>query len=373
MQRLAVVLILAACLVAALYWSQGRTPPDVVSGYIEADEIRLVSRVGGRVERVHVTEGQRVTAGQALVELEALDLEQKRAQAVAIVAASEAELGRLQAGFRREEIEQAEARKAQRRADLDRLVAGARKQEIGAARARVELARAVAKLAEQEAARARALHAKAVGSQEVVDRRATEVRVAGATLDLREQELALLERGTRAEDLARARALLAEADAACKLVKAGYRREEIVAAQAQLASAKAGQEAIERRIAELVIRSPLDGVIESMDLRPGDFVARDAPVIALIDPARLWVRAYVPEDRLDVRLEQAVDIAVDAFKSRRFHGRIRFIAHRAEFTPRNVQTPEERSKQVFRIKVDLLDGEDRLRPGMAADIWLSHD
>ena len=85
----------------------------------------------------------------------------------------------------------------------------------------------------------------------------------------------------------------------------------------------------------------------------------------------MWVRAYVPEARLgQVRLDEKVPIRVDSFPGRRFSGRVSFIAHEAEFTPKNVQTPEERSKQVFRVKVTLTEGQELLRVGMAADLLL---
>ena len=90
----------------------------------------------------------------------------------------------------------------------------------------------------------------------------------------------------------------------------------------------------------------------------------------MIDHRRLWVRAYVPQNRLDVQLGQACYVTVDSYPDERFAAEITYIAQQAEFTPSNVQTPEERSKQVFRIKVTLREGLDRLRAGMAADVWL---
>ena len=86
-----------------------------------------------------------------------------------------------------------------------------------------------------------------------------------------------------------------------------------------------------------------------------------------------WVRAYVPENHLNLKLGQAVRVTVDSFPGRTFAGRIAFVARQAEFTPGNVQTPEDRSQQVFRIKVNLIEGLDVLRPGLAADVWLESE
>ena len=141
-------------------------------------------------------------------------------------------------------------------------------------------------------------------------------------------------------------------------------------AAAAVAGARAALEAIETQIAELTIRAPAAGVIEAVDLRPGDLVGAGTPAISIIESGRMWVRAYVPENHLDIQTGQVVDVSVDSFPGQVFRGRITFVARQAEFTPGNVQTPEERSKQVFRIKVTLEEGLDVLRPGMAADVWL---
>ena len=93
-------------------------------------------------------------------------------------------------------------------------------------------------------------------------------------------------------------------------------------------------------------------------------------MLSVLDLGKLWVRAYVPEDRLDLELGQPVSISVDSYPGRTFAGHVSFIARQAEFTPGNVQTPEERSRQVFRIKIELDAGDGELRPGMIADVWL---
>ncbi len=128
-------------------------------------------------------------------------------------------------------------------------------------------------------------------------------------------------------------------------------------------------QAIRTRLAEMEVVAPCDCTVEVFELRPGDLVSANAPAVALLDRTRLWVRAYVPEMRLgQVRPGMAVPVRVDGFGQERFGGRVTYVATQAEFTPRNVQTPEERSKQVFRIKVTVEDAVRRLRPGMSADV-----
>ena len=173
--------------------------------------------------------------------------------------------------------------------------------------------------------------------------------------------------------MAQARAQLAEAEQCWQLRMHGYRPEEIAEATAAVKAAEAALHALNRHIAELTIRAPVDGIVEATALHAGDLVAANAPVLSLLDTRTLWVRAYVPENHFNLKLGQTVHVSVDSFPGRVFAGRISFIARQAEFTPGNVQTPEDRSQQVFRIKVNLIEGLDVLRPGMAADVWLESE
>jgi multidrug resistance efflux pump len=371
-QRIAIGFVAIALLLGLLVYSQMRVEPLKVSGYVEADEIRLGSRVGGRVKAVHCQEGQTVTAGTLLLELEEFDLLAKKAEAAAQVAASEAELARLKNGFRAEEIAQAQARVERLAAKHKMLVDGPRVEEINAARARRDLAIAQVERARLTYARLKDLFAQETGSvsRDEVDRSTEEVKVTEQNQRVREEELQLLEEGTRAEEITAAAAELKEAEEALKLFNAGNRPEDITHAEAAVAAVQAALAVIEAQLNELQVRASVDGVVEAIELQPGDMVGMGAPVVSLMDTRTLWVRAYVPESRLNIAIDQAVRITTDSFTSESFRGQVTFISRQAEFTPRNIQTPEERSKQVFRIKVTLMNGLDKLRPGMAADVWL---
>ncbi|MFO0903532.1 MAG: efflux RND transporter periplasmic adaptor subunit [Pirellulales bacterium] len=371
-KRVVAVAVVATILIAALLIGQQRPGPLKVSGFLESDEIRVGSRLGGRVAQVLVEEGATVDKDAVLLRLEAFDLGQRLEEAEAEREGRRADLARLQKGFREEEVAQAAARKERLKQKLDALEAGPRKEEIEAARARQRLA-----LAQFE--RAKIAHERNVNlaskdnsviSRDALDRSMEELRVAEAQKDVRDQELRLLEEGTRAEDKAAARAELAEADAAWRLAYNGSRPEDIERAAAAVKAAEAAVEAIKVQQGELAVRAPSAGVVDAIDLQPGDLVPPNAPVLSLVDARRLWVRAYVPENRLQLKLGQSLAVTVDSYPGEKFMGEVTFIARQAEFTPGNVQTPEERSKQVFRIKVTLREGLDRLRPGMAADVWL---
>ena len=186
---------------------------------------------------------------------------------------------------------------------------------------------------------------------------------------MRQEELQLLVTGTpRAEDIAAAEAELEEAKQAWQLVHSGSRPEDIAAATAAVAATQAALNAVDAQMQELEIKAPVNATVDAVELQKGDLVAAGAPVLSLIDTSRLWVRAYVPENRLDFRLNDEVVVVADSYQGDPFRGRITFVASQAEFTPNNVQTPEERSKQVFRIKVTLLSGQDKLAPGMPVDV-----
>lgn len=370
LKRLVAIIFVAAVLVGALVFSQYRKEPFHVSGFIESHEIRLGSRVGGRVSHVLVDEGQSVRAGDVLVELEPFQLTELKAEATARLAQFTATRDKVKAGFRVEEIAQAKARHDQLAATVEKLVNGPRKEDISAARSQLELAQAQLSLAILKQKRTEELFGKKTTTQEEMDQANTELRVARATVQSQLESLAKLENGTRPEELAEARAQLEEARQIWLMRQNGSRVEEIAESVAAVESAEAARQAIQRQIDELAIKSPVTGSVEAIDLRPGDLVGANAPVISVMDLSQLWVRAYVPENRLSLKVGDPVQVTVDSFPGERFEARITFVSRQAEFTPGNVQTPEERSKQVFRIKVTLESGRDRLRPGMAADVWL---
>jgi multidrug resistance efflux pump len=366
----AILGVVVLAMLGALVWSQWQSEPLKVSGFIEADEIRVGSRVGGRVAKVAVREGQRVAAGEVLIELDPYDLKERRAEAAAMAAARAAQWEKLKTGFRPEEIAQAKARRDQAEAQLAKLRTGPRKEEIAAAEARVREAEAQLELAQVTLTRITKSFESNAASPDELSEAQQRQKSASAVVDARRQELAELQAGTRAEDIAQAEAQLKEAEAELALRTAGYRAEEIAEAKAALDAATSALAGIDQQLAELNVRSPLAGVIEAVDLQAGDLIAANAPVLSIMDTSDLWVRAYVPENRLNVATGAKVQVSVDSFPGRRFAAHVGFIARQAEFTPNNVQTPQERSKQVFRIKVHLDEGLDVLRPGMSADVFL---
>jgi HlyD family secretion protein len=369
MKKMLLVIPVALAALALLVWSQHRPQPFFVSGFIEAHQSRIGSRVGGRVQQVRAVEGQRVRQGEALLQLEPYDLIERLAQAKATLAAQDAVLQKLKTGSRPEEIEQGRAARDRAKSVLDKALAGPRPLEIKVAEDRLALATAEFTKAKQDFDRVTKLREKGEASEEEINETTRALAAAQANVAIAQDSLDLLKEGTRAEDIAEARAQLNQAEQTLALLVKGSRAEDVAQAEATVESARAAVAIIERQVTELTVTAPVDSIVEAADVRPGDLIGPSAPVLALADPTELWVRAYVPENRLNIQLEQKVSVRVDSFPDRRFSGHISFISRDAEFTPSNVQTPEERSKQVFRIKVVLDEGLDVLRAGMSADVF----
>lgn len=235
----------------------------------------------------------------------------------------ETDLGALQIGEQRAVVEQA-------RAGLARVKAGPRREEIVRARAQADNA-------ERERRRLEALLDQGLIPRQQYDDAATAAKTALETY----RELA---RGSRVEDVRAAEAVLDQAE----------QRLAFLLRQSQ----------------ETVVKSPADGVIEALDLRPGDLVAANQPVARILEPGQLWVRVWVPEPSLGkVRLGQKAAITVDTYPKREFSGRVVEIRQQGEYTPRNIQTLKQRMDLVFGVKV-AIDPTPELKPGMAAQVRL---
>lgn len=368
-----VVLLVALTflLVAAGYavWRNFDGGEFVISGIIEADDIHVGSKVGGRVLKVLAKEGRTVKAGDVLVLLEPNEINASLAEALAALRQNEARLAQLVAGYRQEEIEQAEAAVKQYQEELAKRVSGPRQQEIDQTRAEWLAAKAQHENAQKFSQRMRELIERELIAHQEYDDARTKAEEAEQRMRSAKERYDLLVAGTRKEEVAQARHRLAEAEARLRQLRSGYRKEEIAQARAGMEMARARVELLKTQLEETVVKAPVDAVVEVLDLEPGDLVAAGKPVATLLRTNGLWVRAYLPENRLGfVRPGLKVVVRVDSFPNRRFSGTVRRVGRQAEFTPRNVQTSEERVLQVFQMEVVVDDPEGLLRPGMNADV-----
>ena len=363
-----VVLAIIAVAYGAYRWYEARQPYEW-SGTVEARVVYLGSRVGGRVKEVKVKEGDEVEQGQELIVLEPGDLPAQRLAAVGLLEQARATLQKLEAGARPEELEQARANAATASAALQEAKAGARSEQIIAARARLAQTQVTVDKAQLDQTRAADLLSKKAISQAEADNADSALKSAIALRDAARAALDELEHGTRKEDVAQAAARALEAQASAKLVQAGARVEDLRAAKGAVDAAQGRLDQIDASIAELSIRASVSGRIESLDLRPGTILAPPATAATLVERGQLFVRIYVPETQLGrVHVADDVPITVDSFPNRTFKGKVEHINAVGEYTPRNLQTADERANQVFATRVGIVEGEKDLRAGMAAFI-----
>jgi HlyD family secretion protein len=357
---------------AGLWWHWFDRPNELrLPGTVETQDVRLSSRVGGRVEEVFVRESQLVEPGQKIVALEMPELDAQRAQLVAQKKSSEAVLEKLKNGPRPEEKEAAKAAVDSAAARLARMEYGYRKEEIEQARQELQALQAQYVQTKQDYQRELSLRETRASSQErydaaVAQRDRMERQVSAAEFKLR-----LLESGYRPEEIAEARAEKARLQAQYDLLLAGTRQEEIDEAAANVADLKAKIDEIDVKRNERVVVAPERSIVEVLMVRPGDIAAANQPVALMQRADDLWVKAYISEiDLGKIHLGQKVTVTCDAFPKKRFEGEITYIAAAAEFTPRNVQTIDERRHQVFGFKVRVDDPQGVFKSGMAADVLL---
>lgn len=323
MKRLIPIVILLVVAVGGGLWWHVRTKQQaaprnemVLSGNIEAHESLVSFKVQGRIVELPVEEGQQVVAGALLAKLEDEDY--------------------------RQHVRMDESNVAVRASDLALAKAGTRQQEIKAAEQAVVDAEANLEQRKLDDARARQLFTK--------------------------DEIAAQDRDEAATALKRAQAALEQARQRLNEAEEGTRKEEITVAQANLAQAATSLGLSRINLDYATLRAPSAGVITVRQAELGEVISPGSPIVTLADLDHIWLRAYVAETDLGrIHFGQNVTITTDTYPGKQYHGRISFIASDAEFTPKSVQTYQERVTLVYRIKIDVENPNYELKPGMPAD------
>jgi HlyD family secretion protein len=318
-RRLVILLLLAVALGSYAGFRIRRAhAPLEWSGTVEAHTIEVGSRVGGRVLEVHVREGDEVVAGQPLVTLEKGDLAAQRLIAEGQLAQARSVLQKV----------------------ASRTLPTARRAELAGAEARLQAELALEAKARLDDERAQKLLHSGAGTRMDADNAALALRTASAQVAAQKAQKEMLLHGTP---------------------------EDVRSGEGMVDAAEGRLQQIDVMLDELVIRAPRAARVESLDLRPGDILAPNVPAARLLEPAELFGRIYVPETEIGrIRPGLEVPIFVDSFPGRAFRGRVESVAGEGEFTPRNLQTADERADQVFASRVRIEEGADVLRAGMAA-------
>ncbi|MCX5770441.1 MAG: HlyD family efflux transporter periplasmic adaptor subunit [Candidatus Hydrogenedentes bacterium] len=336
-----------------------------VAGQVEAVTVSAGSRVGGRVLEVLVKEGRQVVKGDVLVKLETDEADAALAAVRAKLAQADATVEKLKTGARPEEIQQAEAAAEQARQRYKIAQQATRPEDKSAAIAMEDAARAQRDQAKSDFDRIEPLYKAQAVSQQRYDQAQHALEAAQAQLQAAKDRRKLAEEGARSEEIEAARAAAQQAQAALDLLKNGARKEDIDAAQAVRDSAAADVDRAEVNLRESIITAPRNGVVESLDIHPGDLV-KPGPVVTIADVDDLEMFVYVSAAMLGyLRLGQDVTLTADAYPGETFKGTISYIAPTGEFTPRNLQTQEERVQQVFGVKIKMGSFGGRIRAGMS--------
>lgn len=193
--------------------------------------------------------------------------------------------------------------------------------------------------------------------------------LAKANLEEAEREFTKVKQRPDPDDLVLAETRLAMAEANLAAAKADPSPEQLAAAQSQVGVAQAALEVIQAQIDKLVLVAPIDGIVLSRLVEPGEVVVPGTPMMTLANLNELTITVYVPEDRYGaINLGQSAQVAVDSFPGETFHATVIRIADQAEFTPRNVQTEEGRRTTVFAVELMVDNPDGKLKPGMPADV-----
>jgi HlyD family secretion protein len=341
------VVVLVAALSALLYWRLRvqRIDADRASGgsaTIEGTRLDVVARIPGRIQVIHVDAGDSVKAGQVLAELECA--EQKAALAAADASLEAARLGVALA---------------------EEGVKGAASQ-IWVAKATTDSAKA-----QREALSVQQ------GAAERTQKRVQEVHGAGAvsdqTLDQSETQLASLAQQLAALDAslesAKARTAAASSQKQAAVIQTKLASMEIRGGEQRLKAAEATREQAAIAASECVLRAPRDGYVQHRNFEPGEVVLPGSRVVTLVDIKEVRATFYLPNAELGAAAPgTGVEVRADTYGSQLFAGRVARVSAEAEFTPRNVQTREDRDRLVYAVEVTIPNPEGLLRPGMPVEI-----
>lgn len=370
--------VIAGAGMAGLKWLAGNGNHRITfSGNVELTEVTISFKIPGRLVELTMDEGDSVRQGMLVARLDQEQLESQHDRAKAALAAAKAQLAQLKTAiqYQREtalgQIELRTAELKQAESQLQELLSGSRSQEIAKARAAVDAARTEWVRAGNDWERAQALYRNEDISTARYEQIKTRFESAKASLTQAEEQLALLIEGPRKEDIESARAQVDRARASVRLAKAQRietqrREQEADMADAEVDRARAELALIESQIKDTVALSPIEGIVLVKAAEKGEVLAAGTPVVTIGDLFHPWIRGYINEKDLDrVRLGQEVRITTDSGKT--FQGTLSFIASEAEFTPKQIQTKEERVKLVYRVKVDVENPEGALKLNMPVD------
>jgi HlyD family secretion protein len=378
---LAVVVIALAAVAVYAFRGTNRAPDNriLVSGNIELTEVNIAFKTAGRLIERTVDEGDAIRKGQVIARLDRDQLQAQREREVAAATTAEAQLAQAQTGLEWQkatlagDLEQRRGDLAANEARLAELKAGARPEERQDAHAAVENAQAEAGRARKDWERAQTLIKNDDISRSQFDQFRTRWEAAEAVLKSAREREALVLAGPRTEQIQAQAANVARSRGSLRVGEANSlelkrREQEIAARKAEIARTRANIALIDTQLADTVAVSPVDGVVLVKAADPGEVLAPGTTVVSVGDIEHPWLRGYVNETDLGkVKLGAKARVTTDSYPGKIYDGRVTFISSEAEFTPKQIQTAQERVKLVYRIKIEIANPNRELKSNMPAD------
>ncbi|GAA6620213.1 efflux RND transporter periplasmic adaptor subunit [Scytonema sp. NUACC26] len=341
---------------------------------VPVQSVNISPKSSGTLVELYVEQGDKVQQGQIIAKMDSADIQARILQARANLAQSQAQLDQALAGNRPQEISQSKARLAQAEAQLAEAKAGNRPQEISQAQAQVDAAKARADYTSEQVRRYQYLYQQGAEKKQLLDQAVSEDNSAKANLREAEKRLALLQSGTRSEEISRREASVSEARASLQLLESGTRAEEIAQRRAAVAASQAQLKAEQVNLNNTIIRAPFSGVVTQKYANVGAYVtpttsassSASATSSSVVAVARgLEVLASIPEADIGrIKQGQQVEIVSDAYPDQVFKGHVRLIAPEAV---------KEEGVTLFQVKVAIDTGTDKLRSGLNVDMTFLGD
>jgi len=377
------VVVLIAGVILRVYWTDWfhSSNPNrlAISGNIELTQVDISFKVPGKLIELKVDEGAYVKKGDVIARIDRQQVERQRARDEAGLAGAQVQLRETATlvDWQRQTLEsdialrRAEVRAAQ--AHLDEMLAGSRPQEIQQAQAAVTEAKSQHDAAKLDWDRAQELFKNDDISRAQFDQYRMRNDSTAAALKQAEERMAMVKEGPRKEEIESARAQVARADAALRVSEANRlelrrKEEDLQARRADVTRAAAQVGMTDTQIDDTVVTSPVDGVVLVKSAEVGEVLAAGTTVVTIGDIDHPWLRGYINETDLGrVKIGSPATLTTDSYRGRTYPGRVSFISSASEFTPKQIQTKEERVKLVYRIKIDVDNPQRELKSNMPVD------
>ena len=379
---IAVVIIVAVAVVVAIasgWFGDDADGAIRISGNIEMTDVKIAFKMSGKLAERNFGEGDTVEQGAEVARLDQEQLLHQRDQAQAAVDATNSQLAQLRTAieFQRAtvegQIDSTRAAQRQAEAQLAELEAGSRAQEIQQAEAMLQEATSEMERATGDWERAQPLMESDDISRAQFDQYRARYEAARARVRQVEEAFALVKEGPRAQTIERARAAVEQSQAAVRLAEAQRlelrrREQEMDARRAEVDRATAQLAFVESQLGDTVASAPVSGVVLAKSAEVGEVLAAGTTVLTIGNIEQPWLRGYIAETDLGrVKIGQPVRVTTDSFPGKVYDGRLSFISSEAEFTPKQIQTEEERVKLVYRVKIDIDNPAQELKLNMPAD------